>query len=115
MSLDEKLEMLKILYGENNTGLNQKQFEDLLLAYLRLAEQIVLNRLYPTMDKRDGAQVPPKYATTQVEIAHFLLQKRGAEGETSHNENGISRSYEGGDVPKSLLSRIVPVCGVLKK
>lgn len=116
MSLDEQLNMLKIMYGENDTGLSQKQFEDLLLVYLRLAEQIVLNRMYPSGTNRDeNVHVPQKYATTQVEIAHFLLLKRGAEGQTSHNENGINRSYESGDVPPSLLSRILPVCGVLRK
>jgi len=115
MSLDEKLEMLKVMYGENDTGLTSKQFEDLLLVYLRLAENVVLNRMYSMSSKREGKTVPDKYATVQVEIAHFMLMKKGAEGQTAHSENGISRSYEGGDVPPSLLARITPVCGVLKR
>jgi hypothetical protein len=58
--------------------------------------------------------VPDKYATNQVEIACYLLNKRGAEGETYHSENGINRSYENADVPESMLSRVLPFAGVLK-
>ena len=33
-----------------------------------------------------------RYSYLQVEIATYLLNKRGGEGELSHSENGISRS-----------------------
>ena len=39
-----------------------------------------------------------KYQSLQVEIAAYLLDKRGATGEIAHSENGISRSYENGDI-----------------
>ena len=42
-----------------------------------------------------------------------MLNKRGAEGQTSHSENGISRSYENADIPESMLKSIIPFCGVL--
>jgi len=41
-------------------------------------------------------------------IAGFL--KTGAEGETSHSENNITRTYEnGGKYPDSMLADIVPL------
>ena len=40
-----------------------------------------------------------------------MLNKRGAEGEVSHTENGISRTYEKADIPTSMLRTIVPHCG----
>jgi hypothetical protein len=52
--------------------------------------------------------VEPEYLSTQVAIAIELYNKMGAEGETGHNENGMSRSYENADVSKSLISRITP-------
>ena len=58
-------------------------------------------------------EVPERYHMTQVEIAAYLLNKRGAEGETAHSENGISRSYEDGDVPPTLLRDIVPFAAVM--
>lgn len=55
----------------------------------------------------------PPTIPTQVEIAAYMLNKRGAEGETAHSENGVSRSYEDGDIPATLLRRITPMAGVL--
>lgn len=54
-----------------------------------------------------------KYDTVQVEIAAYMLNKRGAEGEIVHLENGISRHYEDGDIPPTLLRRITPMVGVM--
>ena len=48
---------------------------------------------------------------TQIQIAVELFSKRGAEGQTGHSENGISRSYESADVSPSLLKRITPLVG----
>lgn len=43
------------------------------------------------------------------------IAKWGAEGETSHSENGINRGYEkGGEYPPSMFSEIVPL-GRVKK
>ena len=102
MAID-KLALLKDIYGDSE--------EDTLLeAYLAIAAEAVLNRLYP-FDKKK-AEVPDKYARTQVNIAVYLLNKRGAEGELQHNENGIDRTYESGDIPESMLKDIIPHCGV---
>lgn len=85
--------------------------DDLLLMYLTDAERIIVNRLYP-MDDID-CTIPDKYESRLVEIAAYLYNKRGAEGETSHSENGISRSYESGSIPASMLSDIVPYGSVI--
>ena len=83
--------------------------DDMLLAYLTIAGRKIIDRAYPY----DGevTVVPKRYEILQCEIAVYLLNKRGAEGETSHSENGISRSYENADVPESMLSVIVPFVG----
>lgn len=75
-------------------------------AYLTLAKQKILNRLYPFRDDVDV--VPPKYHALQCEIAAYLYNKQGAEGQLTHSENGVSRSYENGDVPESLMRQITP-------
>lgn len=85
------------------------------LAYelLDTAESIVLNRLYP-FGYEEGAEVPSQYRKIQVKIAVEIYSKMGAEGQTAHSENGISRSYEAADVSPSLLKQIVPHCGSVK-
>jgi hypothetical protein len=40
-----------------------------------------------------------------------LFNKQGAEGQTSHSENGITRQYEEGDIPHSQLKQIIPMAG----
>lgn len=104
----DKLTLLKTMV---NPPIDDENWSDgILLSYLRLAGRKIINRAYPYDDSIDI--VPKKYETLQCEIAAFMLNKRGAEGQTSHSENGVSRSYENGDVPESMLSEIVPHCGV---
>ena len=38
-----------------------------------------------------------------------MFNRRGAEGEISHKENGVDRTWATAGVPKHLLSRIVPI------
>ena len=101
----EKLETLRSLVDEENN-------DSLLKVYLSIAKNKILNRLYPYDDKK--TDVPNKYAMLQCEIAAYLYNKRGAEGQTSHDENGIKRTYESADVPESMLKGITPHIGVIK-
>lgn len=90
---------------------NEDWSDDILLTYLAIAGRKIIDRAYPYDETIED--VPRRYELLQCEIAMYLLNKRGAEGETSHSENGISRSYENADVPESMLSVITPFCGVI--
>ena len=57
--------------------------------------------------------MPEQYDGIHVEIAAYMINKRGAEGEVVHLENGVSRHWEDGGVSPSLLRRIVPYAGVI--
>ena len=105
MTQAEKLQLLKALVGESDT-------EEVLLAYLNIAGRKILNRAYPY--GTDETEVPTRYDFLQCEIAAYLLNKRGAEGQTSHSENGISRSYESADIPESMLGAVTPMVGVIR-
>jgi len=104
MTSAEKLIFFRNLVGEPSGA------ERELAAYLSLAANEVLRRAFP-YDNTQNA-VPDKYAMTQCQIAQYLWNKRGAEGQTSHGENGINRSYESGGIPASLLNQITPNAGV---
>ena len=103
MTDEEKLTMLKSMTEETDN--------DVLSTYLTLAKGVVLSRAYPYTEEDT---VPAKYDTVHVEIAAYMLNKRGAEGQTSHSENGISRSYENADIPSSMLKVVTPHVGVIK-
>lgn len=50
-----------------------------------------------------------KYSNLIYKLALFSITKIGAEGETSHNENNIYRTYQGADYPSDLLNQIIPL------
>lgn len=51
-----------------------------------------------------------KYYSLCIQLALASISKYGAEGQSSHSENGVGRSYENGSpYPKSLLQSIVPL------
>jgi len=102
----DKLQTLKLLTGATDSE------DDLLLALLSLAEGKILERLYPYDHSKET--LPTRYVGKQIEIAVYLYNKQGAEGQTAHSENGISRTYESADVPESMLRGIAPFVGGIK-
>lgn len=104
----EKLSMLRVMVGQPNEG---DWSDDVLISYLNIAGRKILNRAYPYDDT--VTEVPRRYGYLQCDIAAYLLNKRGAEGQIAHSENGISRSYASADVPESMLSEVIPQVGVL--
>jgi len=54
------------------------------------------------------------YPDVVVDAAAYKLNKRGWDYEKRHVENGITREFETGDLPASILNRITPICGVVK-
>lgn len=85
--------------------------EPLLNELLETAKNVILARRFPF-----GAQpteLEPRYLDLQVRIALDIYNKQGAEGEKSHTENGVTRTYGAENVSTDLLGEIVPMCGVI--
>lgn len=90
-----QLNLLKELLGN-------PQVSDIVLEfYLDNAKSIIC-------DIRNSTDVESKYSTIQVKMAIEMFSKRGAEGQISHTENGISRMYEKADISPSLITQITP-------
>lgn len=104
MTNEEKIEKLAVLISPD-TATNE-----LLLFLLEQSEGIILNRRYP-FGTPEGATLSPLHEQIQIRIALELFTKMGAEGQTQHQENGVNRTWEAGDVSPSLLRHIIPVCG----
>lgn len=71
------------------------------------AEALVLNRMYP-FGYPDGTVVPARYERIQIQLATELYSRRGAEGQTGHSENGISRTWP---ATSALLQHVLPHVG----
>jgi hypothetical protein len=104
MTNEQKIEKLKVLISPDTAS------DELLSYLLEQSEGIILNRRYP-FGAPEGASLSPLHEQIQIRIAVEIYSKMGAEGQTQHTENGVSRTWEAGDVSPSLLKHIVPVCG----
>lgn len=111
MTIEKKIDMLRRMMDGDETD------EDILEVYLELAGQKILNKLYQFpefYEDYEGLEVPDRYAMAQLNIAVYLLNKRGAEGEIQHIENGIHRNYGSSGVPDAMLKDIVPLCKAIR-
>lgn len=101
----DMLDRMKAIIGQ---GVMDVDNDALLSSYLDIAAEKILNRRYPFSRPRN-ATVEPQYQQIQLEIAVFLFNKRGIEGESLHSENGVSRSFGmDTDVPAGLLMQVTP-------
>ena len=101
MTIEEKI-------IEFNKGIAPDVAEDTVVeATLLEAEAMILNRAYP-FGYPEGTEVPTRYERLQLRLAVELYNQRGAEGQSSHIENGISRTWPS---VNGILSQIAPHCG----
>ena len=68
-------------------------------------------RRYPFEDF--PVELESRYLDLQLRIAADLWAKSGAEGETAHSENGISRTWSNAWISEELLSEVTPKARVL--
>jgi len=85
MTNDEKVE--KMITMMNDIALD----EETAIVYLDLAKEKLLNHIYPF--ERKTNEVPCRYDYQHIELAIALYNLQGVEGQSSHSENGVSRSY----------------------
>lgn len=84
--------------------------DNLLNDLLESAKCAILARRWPY-----GAQgeLESRYLDLQVRIALDLYNKQGAEGQTGHTENGVSRQWAAENISRDLLGEVTPMCGAV--
>ena len=107
MDDSEKMLHLKAIVGGKDDDVT-------LLSFLYQAQSVILGRMYPCMpdEQFSTKTLPEKYSWKQIRIAAYLMNKRGADGETSHSENGTGRSYASADVPPEMLIDVLPMADI---
>ena len=104
MTENEKLVILRqMLDPSDDTS------DAIAISYLNAAEKAVINLAFPFGDGSE--EMPIKYEYEQIEIAVYMLNRRGSEGETAHTEGGTARTFEVADIPVSLRCRITAYAG----
>lgn len=104
MTEDEKVQLVQQLITDVSVTTTMIQ------SYLALAANRILNRVWPF----GGApsEWPTQYDLVQVELTVRMVARRGGEGEISHSENGVSRTYGSVD-DEDILRALTPYVGVV--
>lgn len=86
MSDEQKIANVKLLIDDTAIA------DNLITVYLDMAKSNILSRMFP-FEIPEDTTMPERYDMLQVQLASRYIQRRGAEGEKSHSENGINRVY----------------------
>ena len=101
MTIEEKI-------LEMRTGIAPDEAEDDVLRFeLASAEGMILNKMYP-FGYDEGIEMPSRYDRLQIKLAIELFTHRGADGQTSHSENGVTRMWPS---MSRILAQVSPHCG----
>lgn len=76
---------------------------------LENAKSAIMARRYPFQGWPD--ELESRYLDLQFRMAMDIYAKIGAEGQTSHSENGINRAWESSWISEQLLSEVTPLAG----
>lgn len=85
MTQEEKIKNLHIMLGDENID------DTVLTVYLSQANEKILNKRFPY--GTELTDVEAKYEYLQLELTVCLYNQRGGEGQSSHSENGVNRSW----------------------
>lgn len=111
MLAEEKLIMLKSMMG---TPEEELPSDDSLQNWLLFAEREILAwmyRAYPSVPEQ-AEVVPPEYEMVQIMAVVVGYSLSGAEGQTSHSENGIGRTFKYADMTDYIHRNVIPVAYV---
>ncbi len=100
----DNLERLKLRTNEPD--------EAVLKDCLESAKSAIMARRYPFQEWPE--ELESRYLDLQFRVALDLYNKIGAEGQTGHSENGISRTWTDGWVSEELLREVTPLAGRIK-
>lgn len=108
MTETEKLAMLKTLLG---VDISDKSEKDRLDTLLKLAQKEIMSWRYSNKSDMPD-KLPEEYETTQIYAVVAGFSMLGAENQTSHSENGISRVFRHADMVHYIRSNVIPFVGV---
>lgn len=101
MTISEKIEAMSVAISPDVAD------KRVLETQLAEAEAMILNKMYPFGYPEDMA-LPSRYERLQIKLAVELYTQRGAEGQASHSENGVTRTWPS---VNRILAQIPSHCG----
>lgn len=110
MQNDEKLRMVRSLIGfsEEETADDAR-----INAYLSAAAKEIMAWRYSYDASAAPKDVPDGYEMTQIMAVVVGYSQSGAEGQATHSENGISRTFNYPDMVNYIRRNVIAKVGVL--
>lgn len=109
MTTDEKLTALKSIMGIEDTSM-----DGVLNTYLSLAQNEIISWRYSyASEDSTPTEVPAEYEQVQIFAVIAGYSQSGAENQTSHSENGISRTFKYEDMVAYIHAHVIPFVKVL--
>lgn len=108
MTTSEKLAQLKSLLNITDTALDSQ-----LTVYLEFCKNEILSWIYSGQTPEDVVDVPAQYEITQVAACVIGYGISGVEGETSHSENSINRTFKYEDMVSYIRSHVTAYAKVV--
>ena len=85
---------------------NETDEEIISVALLSAGEELA--SAFGVFDADERTAFLDKYGAAHANAAAYYLNKRGWDFQTGHSENGVSRQFETGGLPDSILRMIPP-------
>ena len=101
MTISEKIEAMSVAISPDVAD------KRVLETQLDEAGAMILNKMYPFGYAAD-MEIPARYERLQIKLAVELYTQRGAEGQASHSENGVTRTWPS---VNRILAQIPSHCG----
>lgn len=111
MTASVKLSYIKTMLGIAQSDASE---DALIETYLAMATQEILQFKYSLVGVPDGkTDVDAEDEITQIHAVLAGYNIRGAENQTSHNENQIYRTFDANDMVDYIRQKVIPFAAVL--
>ncbi len=111
MSNQEKLDMLQTLLG---VGSSETSEMERIEVYLSAAEKEIINWRF-SLTGNLPETLPEEYDMTHVWAVINGYSQAGAEGQSTHSENGVARTFNYADMVQYIRRNVRPMVGVLSR
>ena len=103
----------KLTYIKTMLGISGTDSDPLLTVYLSMAGQEIVQWKYSLVGVPAGKTVDAEDEITQVHAVVAGFNIRGAENQTSHNENQIYRTFDANDMVAYIRQKVIPYARVV--
>ena len=88
--------------------LKSNETDDAIISVALLSAGEELAAAFGIHDETERTEFLDRYGAVHANAAAYYLNKRGWDFQTGHSENGVSRQFETGGLPDSILRMIPP-------